>query len=111
MKLIHKNEAVGVADDPYDFDEKDPYKCNALESSLWEVQTLAEHYYANVSTLAKIFSDKFLKPRYEIEDFLDHTYSTVSAFDMKILSVAHSSCLVLQKRDGAETEEGSPCRI
>lgn len=78
MKLIHSNDAVGKADDPFDFDEKNPYECHALESSLWEVQTLAQHYYANVSTLAKIFSEKFLKPKYNLEDFMDHTYATVS---------------------------------
>lgn len=78
MKLIHSNDAVGKADDPFDFEEKNPYECHALESSLWEVQTLAQHYYANVSTLAKIFSEKFLKPKYNLEDFMDHTYATVS---------------------------------
>ncbi|ORY96914.1 CBF/Mak21 family-domain-containing protein [Syncephalastrum racemosum] len=76
MTMIHRNDAVGEAEDPYVYEEKDPYKCKAMESSLWEVQTLAEHYYANVSTLAKIFSDKFLKPKYDLEDFMDHTYTT-----------------------------------
>ncbi|KAI9498253.1 CBF/Mak21 family-domain-containing protein [Zychaea mexicana] len=76
MKLIHKNDAGGEAEDPYDFNQKNPYETKALESSLWEIQTLSEHYYANVSTLAKIFSEKFLKPKYNLEDFMDHTYST-----------------------------------
>ncbi|KAI8138044.1 CBF/Mak21 family-domain-containing protein [Fennellomyces sp. T-0311] len=76
MKMIHRNDTVGEKQDPYDFDELNPYKVQALESSLWEVQTLSQHYYANVSTLAKIFSEKFLKPKYNLEDFMDHTYST-----------------------------------
>ncbi|KAI9316357.1 CBF/Mak21 family-domain-containing protein [Dichotomocladium elegans] len=76
MKMIHSTNAIGKSDDPYDHNEMNPYECHALESSLWEVQTLAEHYYANVSTLAKIFSEKFLKPKYNLEDFMDHTYST-----------------------------------
>lgn len=78
MKLIHSDKDIGEDNDPYDFDEKNPYESRAFESSLWEVQTLAQHYYANVSTLAKIFSEKFLKPKYDLEDFLDHTYATVS---------------------------------
>lgn len=86
MTMIHRNDAVGQAEDPYVYEEKDPYKCKAMESSLWEVQTLAEHYYANVSTLAKIFSDKFLKPKYDLEDFMDHTYTTVSDINSRPLS-------------------------
>ncbi|KAI8376161.1 CBF/Mak21 family-domain-containing protein [Radiomyces spectabilis] len=77
MKLIHSHEAIGQAEDPYRFEEGNPYEAKALESSLWEVQTLAQHYYANVATLAKIFSEQFLKPKYVLEDFLDHTYATV----------------------------------
>jgi U3 small nucleolar RNA-associated protein 19 len=30
-----------------------------------------------VSTLARIFEEAFTKPNYALEDFLDHTYSTV----------------------------------
>ena len=77
MVLIHRDETADT--DPFDETEADPYKCNALNSSMWELQTLAEHYYPNVSTLAKIFSEQFTKPSYNLEDFLDHTYMTVSA--------------------------------
>ncbi|ORX56974.1 CBF-domain-containing protein [Hesseltinella vesiculosa] len=76
MKLIHRADATVEQDDPFNFDEPNPYECHAMESSLWELQTLSEHYYANVSTLAKIFTEQFLKPKYNLEDFLDHTYST-----------------------------------
>ncbi|KAI8890159.1 CBF-domain-containing protein [Backusella circina FSU 941] len=76
MTLIHSSKATGEAEDPFVMTELDPYKSNAMESSLWEVKTLTEHYYANVSTLAKIFSEQFLKPKYNLEDFLDHTYAT-----------------------------------
>jgi U3 small nucleolar RNA-associated protein 19 len=78
MTLIHSNKASAEAEDPFSMAELDPYKTSAMESSLWEVKTLVEHYYANVSTLAKIFSEQFLKPKYNLEDFLDHTYATVS---------------------------------
>ena len=78
MALIHSNKAVEESDDPFDMNEMNPYECRAIDSSLWEVQTLTQHYYANVSTLAKIFGEQFLKPKYNLEDFLDHTYATVS---------------------------------
>ncbi|KAI7871719.1 CBF/Mak21 family-domain-containing protein [Spinellus fusiger] len=76
MKLIHSQAAAGERDDPFVFEDKNPYTCGAIDSSLWEVETLAEHYYANVATLAKIFKEQFRKPKYNMEDFLDHTYAT-----------------------------------
>ncbi|KAI8092693.1 CBF/Mak21 family-domain-containing protein [Halteromyces radiatus] len=75
MKMIHSQSAT-PSTDPFDFDTLDPYQCHAIDSSLWELQTLSQHYYANVSTLAKIFTEQFLKPKYNLEDFLDHTYAT-----------------------------------
>lgn len=84
MVLIHSNKEVTEPTDPFSMEVLDPYECNALESSLWEVQTLTQHYYANVSTLAKIFSEQFLKPKYNLEDFLDHTYATVSCMSPKL---------------------------
>ncbi|ORZ19354.1 CBF/Mak21 family-domain-containing protein [Absidia repens] len=77
MKMIHSSSApTDDATDPYDITIMDPYHCHAIDSSLWELQTLSQHYYANVSTLAKIFTEQFLKPKYNLEDFLDHTYAT-----------------------------------
>jgi U3 small nucleolar RNA-associated protein 19 len=79
MKMIHSSTTItSDTTDPYDATTMDPYHCNAINSSLWELQTLSQHYYANVSTLAKIFTEQFLKPKYNLEDFLDHTYATVS---------------------------------
>lgn len=51
---------------------------DALESSLWEVYTHKMHYHAAVTTLASIFEEAFTKTSYELEDFMDHTYLTVS---------------------------------
>ncbi|RIA95536.1 CBF/Mak21 family-domain-containing protein [Glomus cerebriforme] len=76
---VYKLESnqIDVSADPYNFDEPDPMKSNAFESSLWEMKTLQDHYFPNVATLAKIFQDKFTKPSYNLEDFLDHTYLTL----------------------------------
>lgn len=65
--------------DPFNADEKDPMVTNALESSLWELVTHRNHYHSSVSTLAKIFQEAFRKQSYDMEDFLDHTYGTVSS--------------------------------
>lgn len=66
-------EAEGM-DDPFDPDEPDPTLTNAIESSLWEIETLQSHYHPNVAAIARIISEQFTKPMYNLEDFLDYTY-------------------------------------
>ncbi|KAF9269188.1 CBF-domain-containing protein [Marasmius fiardii PR-910] len=75
MPMIHRDGEPG--DEPFNASEKNPFITNAIESSLWEIQTHRSHYHPSVSTLAKIFSEAFTKQKYGMEDFLDHTYSTL----------------------------------
>lgn len=65
--------------DPFDDEEADPEHTRAMESSLWELASLTEHYHPNVATLAKIFSQPFRKVSYNMEDFLDWSYDTLLA--------------------------------
>ncbi|PVH98138.1 CBF-domain-containing protein [Periconia macrospinosa] len=64
-------------DDPFDMDEQDPLLTNAIESSVWELESLQSHYHPNVATLAKIISEQFTKRSYNLEDFLDHSYTAL----------------------------------
>lgn len=66
-------EAEGM-DDPFDMLCADPMESHAIDSSLWEIETLQRHYHPNVATLAKIISEQFTKRSYALEDFLDHNY-------------------------------------
>ncbi|CAE6469673.1 unnamed protein product [Rhizoctonia solani] len=68
---------------PFDETETSPLRTNALESSLWELVSHRDHYLSSVSTLAKIFSEAFTKPSYALEDFLDHTYTTLFETEAK----------------------------
>ncbi|KAL8790826.1 MAG: hypothetical protein Q9213_000450 [Squamulea squamosa] len=81
--MIHKRpeysdfvEGEGM-DDPFDMTESDPMETKAIDSSLWEIQTLQAHYHPNVATIAKIISEQFTKQAYNLEDFLDHSYSSM----------------------------------
>ncbi|KAI1434700.1 nucleolar complex protein [Xylaria sp. CBS 124048] len=65
-------------DDPFDEKEKDPLQTKAIDSCLWEVVQLQSHYHPNVATITKILSEQFTKQRYNMEDFLDHSYNSVS---------------------------------
>jgi U3 small nucleolar RNA-associated protein 19 len=64
--------------DPFLMDEEDPMETNAIDSCLWELVTLQSHYHPNLATLAKIISEQFTKNAYTLEDFLDHSYDSVS---------------------------------
>ena len=64
--------------DPFISDEPSPILTNAISSSLWELNSHRNHYAPPVATMARIFSEAFTKPSYVQEDFLDHTYGTVS---------------------------------
>lgn len=64
--------------DPYDAAEANPNHTGALDSSLWEIVSHRNHYHSTVSTLSRIFEAAFTRPAYTMEDFLDHTYATVS---------------------------------
>ncbi|ODM21498.1 hypothetical protein SI65_02342 [Aspergillus cristatus] len=66
-------DAEGM-DDPFDPDEPDPTRTDAIESSVWEIVTLQTHYHPNVAAIARIISEQFTKQAYNLEDFLDYTY-------------------------------------
>jgi len=61
-KLID-NDAGDVSEDPYDDKETDPAKCGALNSSLWEIESLQEHVLPQVSTAAKELIEKGLREK------------------------------------------------
>ncbi|KAK6454457.1 CBF/Mak21 family-domain-containing protein [Scheffersomyces xylosifermentans] len=79
MIMLHNTEASKDEDyvDPYNNDEVDPLKTDAIHSSLWEMETLMSHYHPNIATLAKIFGEPFRKHSYNMEDFLDWSYLTL----------------------------------
>jgi len=69
--------------DPYDPEEKDPQRTGAIDSSLWELETLQSHYHPTVSSIARIVSEQFTKQQYSLEDFLDHGYVTMLESELK----------------------------
>ena len=79
--LVHRVVPVEGHDqrmgDPYDMAQPNPMTTNAIDSSLWEIETLQNHYHPNVAAIAKILFQPFTKPAYNLEDFLDHSYATV----------------------------------
>ena len=64
--------------DPFLMDECDPMYTKAEDSSIWEIQSLQSHYHPNVATITKIISEQFTKQSYNLEDFIGHSYRSVS---------------------------------
>lgn len=75
-----------AAIDPFDADQADPLKTDAIDSSIWELTSMRTHYLASVSTLAKIFQEQLTKPNYNMDDFLDHAYTSVSTYPVLLIS-------------------------
>lgn len=74
-------ENLGI--DPYDHEEIDPQKTGATDSSLWELHTLQDHYNPTVGQICRIISEQFTKQQYNLEDFLDHGYTTMLESELK----------------------------
>lgn len=64
-------------DDSFDMRQSDPMLTGAIDSSLWELETLQSHFHPNVATLAKTMGEQFTKRDYQLEDFLDHSYGSL----------------------------------
>lgn len=88
--MIHRNpyppytkskSKLGI--DPYDPSESDPQKTGAIDSSVWELETLQSHYHPTVASIARIISEQFTKQQYNLEDFLDHGYGTLMEGELK----------------------------
>ena len=70
------------ASDPFDMSEPDPMNTKAIDSCLWELETLQSHFHPNVASLTNVISQEFRKQSYNLEDFLDHSYSSLVAGDL-----------------------------
>lgn len=79
--LIHRGDGEPMQD-PFNPHTDDPTQTRALESSLWELSALSQHYYPAVVTMAKSIGMEDTKtPFYNIDDFLRHCYK--SLFDQE----------------------------
>jgi U3 small nucleolar RNA-associated protein 19 len=66
---------------------------------------MANHYNPNVSSLAKILSEVFTKPSYDMEDFLDHSYGTM--LDAELARKQKSIPTINHEKPSAQMDEGN----
>lgn len=68
--LVHKKVDESWVD-PFKSDEPSLAKCGALESSLWEINALENHYWSKIAKLPQIFREKFTKPPFDMNEIID----------------------------------------
>ncbi|XP_014442889.1 nucleolar complex protein 4 homolog isoform X2 [Tupaia chinensis] len=71
--LVHRPHSPELDADPYDPGEEDPAKSRALESSLWELQALQQHYHPEVSKAAGVINQALSAPEVSIAPLLELT--------------------------------------
>lgn len=80
-----KAKQTELDSDPFDADEPDPAKCNALQSSLWELSALRKHYCPTVAILTKAFDQPLSKHPQEtdLEEQINLTYRVLFKREVK----------------------------
>lgn len=80
-------------------EESDPEKCCALESSLWEIQTLQMHVLPSVATAARFINSPLPSMEMDMTKHLDGTldevlfnvkFNVVYSYIFLVLYVEHS---------------------
>uniref|UniRef100_A0A452DV40 Nucleolar complex associated 4 homolog n=1 Tax=Capra hircus TaxID=9925 RepID=A0A452DV40_CAPHI len=81
--LMHRPRGPELDADPYDPAEEDPAQSRALESSLWELQALQQHYYPEVSKAASAINQALSVPEVSIAPLLEVTAFEIFERDLK----------------------------
>ncbi|XP_025089241.1 nucleolar complex protein 4 homolog B-like [Pomacea canaliculata] len=80
--LLHNPACTEPLADPFIEDESDPAKTHALESSLWEIQTLQNHFSPEVALAAREIS-KPANQEKELSSFLGCTSEEMMEIEVK----------------------------
>jgi U3 small nucleolar RNA-associated protein 19 len=78
--LIFINLPLDILTDPFLMNEKDPSKCHASESSLWEIKSIQGHYFAHIIQSAKRVGHNLPEREFDISEKLNTTMDEVSLF-------------------------------
>jgi U3 small nucleolar RNA-associated protein 19 len=77
MKQDEKSGEWTIEEDPFNFNEPDPIRSRAMDSSLWEIKTLQSHVLPSVALAAKFISKALPKVEKDLDDTLSLTYDDV----------------------------------
>uniref|UniRef100_A0A8D0L6N2 Nucleolar complex associated 4 homolog n=1 Tax=Sphenodon punctatus TaxID=8508 RepID=A0A8D0L6N2_SPHPU len=82
--LVHRPSGpADLLEDPYVMDAEEPSESRALESSLWELQTLQNHYYPDVAKAAAAINQSLSLLEDDITELLDLSASELFDKELK----------------------------
>uniref|UniRef100_A0A670JLB0 CCAAT-binding factor domain-containing protein n=1 Tax=Podarcis muralis TaxID=64176 RepID=A0A670JLB0_PODMU len=82
--LIHRPEGPAeMSEDPYLMSEEEPSESRAMESSLWEIQTLQSHYHPEVSKAATTINTSLSEMEDDLSELLELTAYEIFDRDVK----------------------------
>lgn len=84
--LLHKISDQGINSDPYCMEEQNPYKSNATNSSLWEIQTLQNHVLPAVQLSAAFITSEMPKTEWDFSQNLSENGSDMFNKEVKKFS-------------------------
>jgi len=74
---------INVEKDPFDEDEPDPAKCNAIESDLHEIRTLQSSALPQVSQMAKFINKQLPQIEWDLTQYLEITMEDMMSTEYK----------------------------
>ncbi|NWI59417.1 NOC4L protein, partial [Calyptomena viridis] len=81
--LVHRPGGPGeMSEDPYVMEEEEPSESRALESSLWEIQSLQNHYHPDVAKAAAVLNQSLSEIEDDISGLLE--LSAYELFDKEV---------------------------
>ncbi|XP_074605684.1 nucleolar complex protein 4 homolog [Brevipalpus obovatus] len=83
--MINRTTQETLESDPYDPEEEDPAKCNAMDSSLWEVRTLLAHWNPQVAKKAAFIKKKIPEKEWDISEDLETSYDDLMSDSISVL--------------------------
>ncbi|KAL3273237.1 hypothetical protein HHI36_014691 [Cryptolaemus montrouzieri] len=102
--LLNRVSSTNPNIDPYIMEESDPIKSNAINSSLWEIQTLQQHTLPSVARAASFINNPLPPTEWDITKHLDNTGE--SLFDKEIKKFSKLVVLAFEKPNGAALNRG-----
>ncbi|KAL8180252.1 UNVERIFIED_CONTAM: Nucleolar complex protein 4 [Gekko kuhli] len=82
--LVHRpGGPEEMSADPYEMEEEDPSESRALESSLWEIQTLQRHYHPEVAEAAASVNTALSEMEDDLMELMELTSCEIFDRDLK----------------------------
>ncbi|KAK7866877.1 hypothetical protein R5R35_006041 [Gryllus longicercus] len=82
-RLINHPTGGEVNGDPYIMDERDPLNSCAMESSLWEIQSLQNHILPSIATAARFINSPLPSVEWDLTKILEQTPDDIFVRELK----------------------------